>query len=350
MRFVIDVREACRARRTGKGQWVLGFVSELLKRENELLLLTDRALPSAWKSSRAICWYSSGGALWHLRAWWMLKKLTGDCIYIAPTSFIVPALLPRRVQSVPVVHDLIAFRSEPHSARARILERIFLPLALRKARHICALSENTARDLRARFPAIKQHVTPIFAGPMRKQPPRPSWEGSAVLCIGTLSPRKNQLNLLRAYRTLPDDLRSRHPLVLAGARGWQDAQILRELDTICGAQWAGHVDDDTYEALLQECAILALPSLYEGFGLQVLDALQRGIPVLLSDRGSLREVAGEAAVYVDPMDVFAISAGITQLLSDAELRKRLHMLGPEQAKRFSWQRTVDLFLEALHHR
>jgi len=99
--------------------------------------------------------------------------------------------------------------------------------------------------------------------------------------------------------------------------------------------------------LLNTCTVFAFPSLEEGFGLPVLDALQRGVPVLTSTRGGLAEVAGDAAVVVDPEDPNALRGGLETLLRDAALRERLHRAGPGQARRFSWKNTVDLFLRAV---
>jgi len=99
--------------------------------------------------------------------------------------------------------------------------------------------------------------------------------------------------------------------------------------------------------LLGTATIFALPSLYEGFGLQILDALQRGIPVLTSDRGSIKEVVGNAAVFVNPTSTDQIAAGLSQLMTGEALRSQLAQAGMEQAKKFSWPRTADLLLAAL---
>jgi glycosyltransferase involved in cell wall biosynthesis len=107
------------------------------------------------------------------------------------------------------------------------------------------------------------------------------------------------------------------------------------------------VSDDEYEKLLSSCTVFAMPSLYEGFGLQVLDAMQRGIPVLTSHAGSLAEVAGDAAFVVDPESVSSISDGLVKLLTRQQLRETLKHEGPKRAAQYSWKRTVDLFLEAL---
>ncbi len=111
-----------------------------------------------------------------------------------------------------------------------------------------------------------------------------------------------------------------------------------------GVEWRGYVNASGYESLLHTCTAFALPSLYEGFGMQILDAMQRGIPILTSNRGSLREVAEGAALIVDPDDVASIAKGLERLLREAGLRADLSEKARQRAELYSWRRTVDLFL------
>ncbi len=268
--------------------------------------------------------------------------------YVSPTSYLVPFLLPRRVPCVPVVHDLIAFRHEPHERKAQLIERLTLGRVVRRAAGVLTVSEATKADLLARYPFLDPTcVTPVFAGPMCEQVPLSEPDGRTILCVATLCPRKNQERLLRAYASLPDALRLRFRLLLVGARGWDDDGIIRLARTTSGAEWRDYVPDEEYQSLLATCTVFALPSLYEGFGMQVLDGLQRGIPVLTSDRGSLREVAGDAACTVDPQSVESIAEGLTGLLESAEARDALRRAGPPAAARFSWDRTANLAWDAI---
>jgi glycosyltransferase involved in cell wall biosynthesis len=249
---------------------------------------------------------------------------------------------------VPVVHDLIAFRGEPHDRKAQWIERMTLRYAAISARLICTVSEATKADLLKRYRFLEpSHVTPVFAGPMRATAPLSMPDDRTILCIATLCPRKNQKRLIEAYALLPQQLREKYQLVLVGARGWRDQDIVDLAKHTSGVRWMDYVDGDTYEKLLSTCTVFALPSLYEGFGMQILDALQRGIPVLASDRGSLREVCGNAAFYVDPEDPASISSGLQTLLSTSRLRLDLRERALPQSKLFSWERTTDLLLSAL---
>jgi len=252
------------------------------------------------------------------------------------------------VPTITLVHDLIAFRGEPHQRKAQIIERLTLRRALAQASHVCTISEATKHDLLNRYGFLTgERISVIFAGPYSETAPQNVSDGRTVLSVGTLCPRKNQLSLIRAFAGLPEDIRARSRLIIAGGRGWHDREIVRLARETPGVEWRGYVTDAEYESLLSSASVFALPSLYEGFGMPVLDALQRGIPVLTSRRGSLPEVAGEAALFVDPEDEGSLIQGLKTLLTDDAVRQRLRSAGPQQASQFSWKRTVDLFLSGV---
>lgn len=341
--LVIDVREACRPQRTGKGQWTYGFVSELLRRKFPMTLVTDRDLPDGWKNANGMH-ISGSGIRWHWKVVRWLKN-QANVTYLSPTSYLVPAFAPRTVRCIPVIHDLIAFHDEPHDRKATLIERWTLPRVIRRCDCLCTISESTKKDLLARYPDLDpERVTPIFAGPLHPHPEKSQPDRKTILCVATLCPRKNQLRLICSFAQLPEDLRSTHRLVLAGGRGWQDAEIVRAARETPGVEWLGYIDGKQYESLLSTCTVFALPSLYEGFGMQILDALQRGVPVLTSDRGSLKELADGAAQIVDPESTESISRGLEELLRDAPFRSGLAEKGRRRAALYSWRRTVDLFL------
>lgn len=341
--IAIDVREACRTQKTGKGQWTHGFVRELLSRNLPVTLITGGDVPKEW-SGASVERISGQGFLWHVNVLRWLWKHPG-VTYVSPVSYIVPALAPRSVRCIPVVHDLIAFLDEPHDRKATLIERWTLPRVVRRCSRICTISESTKRDLLHRYPHLpKESVTTVYAGPLHSHPEKNLPDGRSILSIATLCPRKNQLRLIRAFASLPEDLRSHWKLILGGGRGWQDQEIVDEAARIPSVEWRGYINASEYDALLKTCTVFALPSLYEGFGMQILDALQRSIPVLTSNRGSLREVAEGAALIVDPEDIESIRNGLERLLREPGLRKELSQKGRQRAEIYSWKRTVDLFL------
>lgn len=353
MHLALDIREACRTRRAGKGQWTYGFVRELLTREHALTLFTDSAVPLEWKSvisSRSdvrVVQPSAQGLRWHGAVARAVKKDSSINAYVSTVSYIVPVLLGRSVKTIPIVHDLIAFHNEPHDRKATLIERLTLKRALTSAQHVCTVSETTRADLLARFPQITAtKVTPIFAAPHGDAGILKRNE-EIILCISTLCPRKNQLRLIQAYASLPDDVKKKYSLVLVGARGWQDEDIMSLVEHTPEVEWKNYLADAEIEKLYERCAVLAYPSLYEGFGLPIVEAMRRGIPVLTTNAGSMKEVAGNAAVLVDATDTASIAEGLEKLLTDSSLRKNLSAEGPKRAAMFTWKRTVDLFLASL---
>lgn len=176
-------------------------------------------------------------------------------------------------------------------------------------------------------------------------------EGPYVLTVGTLEPRKNLAALERAYRGLPEELRRRFPLVAAGGPGWGGGGGAGDGET---ARRLGYVGRDELVALYNGAAVFAYPSLAEGFGLPVAEAMACGAPVLTSDLSSLPEVAGGAALLVDPADVDAIRSGLLALLESPAERERLRGLGLARAAEFSWRRTarrtLELYREAAERR
>lgn len=354
MHFGMDIREACDVARTGKGQWALGFLREFVTRDHELTLFTnadppnDLAAAFAGKPDVHVVKSLARGFSWHCTvARILLEESSIDC-YISPTSYLVPFLLGSRKKVLPIVHDLVAFRSEPHARRAQLIERLCLPRTVRYAAHIFTVSDATKRDLLDRYPHIHDsHVTTIFAGPTSHPPVRHGQTKQMVLSIGTLCPRKNQLRLIQAFASLPKILRDETELILVGKRGWDDDDIVRLASATPGVSWREYLPDEECRTLMQRATVYAFPSLYEGFGMSVLDAMRNGVPVLTSDRGSLRELVGATALLINPENVQSIACGLESLLTNSSDRAGLAEDAKKRSEQFAWQRTVDLFLAAM---
>ena len=347
MHIAIDIREALRPEKTGKGKWTEGFLRELSSRDVRLTLCADCPLPAELQAHDSII-IQKKRFTWHWSLAKELKKHSDIDFFVSPTSYIVPALLGKRIRCIPVVHDLITFRNEPHDRKARMIEYATLGRVVRTAWKVAVISESTKKDLMDRYPHLDaKRVVTLFAGPLREHVPPSAPDEQTILCAATLCPRKNQARLIRAYAALDADLRKQYRLVLVGARGWRDEDILRLIKQTPGVEWKKYVSDAEYEALLNKATVFALPSLYEGFGMQILDAMQRSIPILTSNRGSLKEVAGSAALFCNPEDEQSIRIGLRMLLLDHDLRKRLKEQCPGQAAQFSWERTVNLFLDTI---
>jgi glycosyltransferase involved in cell wall biosynthesis len=165
-----------------------------------------------------------------------------------------------------------------------------------------------------------------------------------MLYLGTIEPRKNLVRLIDAYTLLRERGVTDWPLVLAGGRGWGDEAILARA-ALSGAaesiRFVGFVPEEEIPLWYNAAALFVYPSEYEGFGLPVLEALACGTPALASNSSSLPEVAGNAAVLVDPTDVEAIADGMQRLIEDPSLRSHLATEGPQRARSFSWARMAE---------
>jgi glycosyltransferase involved in cell wall biosynthesis len=165
--------------------------------------------------------------------------------------------------------------------------------------------------------------------------------GEFILFLGSLEPRKNLVRLISAYARLPHALRREVHLVIAGGAGWLNENVKRAAIEHGVTDWVhfvGYIPDEDLSALYSLATVFAYPSLAEGFGLPILDAMQCGVPVLTSNVSSLPEVTGDAAVLVSPTNVDEIVDGLTRLLESDSLRAQLRERGYRRASQFSWER------------
>jgi glycosyltransferase involved in cell wall biosynthesis len=247
---------------------------------------------------------------------------------------------------VVTIHDL-AFLADP-SAFTKHGVRFFrrgTDLAREEADLVVVPSEATATDCRAAgFDAERIRVVPWGHDARPATPPeveevrlRHGLPERYVLFVGTLEPRKNLARLAAAWRRAGADV----PLVLAGPPGWGDAGVDGP-----GIVPVGFVAGAERDALYAGAAVVAYPSLREGFGLPVLEAMAQGAPVLTSRGTATEEVAGDAALLVDPLDEAAIAAGLEQLLGDPGAAVRLGERARERAAGFTWRRAADGYRSA----
>lgn len=256
--------------------------------------------------------------------------------------------------TVVTVHDL-SWRVDRRlhtTERVAWLER-GLRRTLRQATQFISVSEFTASEMVRLLGVDRSRIDVVPPG--RSEQFRPMDAAAAapvlaryglvdrgyVLSVSTLEPRKNFDRLLAAHASLPPDLRTRAPLVIAGGRGWgvtlanaaaERAQRSGELKLL------GFVPDADLVALYARAAMCAYPSLYEGFGLPVIEAMACAVPVVTSETTALRETAGDAALLVDPLDVDAIADALRRVLENDALAAELRIRGPARAATFTWDR------------
>jgi len=263
-------------------------------------------------------------------------------------------LWSKQTPLVVTIHDLV-YRKFPETMRAPslILEKLLLPHSAKKANHIITISNATKNDLIKILHIPESKISVIHSGYVEFKPaPKQNLQKLGIqkpfiLFLGTMEPRKNIDRLISAYLALPQHLQDSYQLVLAGGSGWKSADLFQRLDGLSKENivYLGHVADDLIYNLYTQATCFAFPSLYEGFGLPILEAMSLGCPVLTSTDPACVEVSGNAALHVDPQSVEAILIGLTQMLEDSALRQKLKQQGLLNVKRFSWDQAAKRHLE-----
>lgn len=287
---------------------------------------------------------------------------TGQAIYHSPNFFLPPFAGP----TVVTVHDLShhVYPQFHPSARVDYMQRM-LPDTLSRASHVITDSQATRQDLITHLGYAPERITSIHLGANPAFRPYTSAELAPVLAswglqeqgyslyVGTIEPRKNLDRLLDAYEALPEALRLRYPLVMAGSAGWRSEHTHARMARAASAGWLHYlryVPQVDLPALYAGARLFVYPSLYEGFGLPVLEAMASGVPVVTSNVSSLPEVAGDVALSVHPEDTASLCSCIAQGLQDSSWRARAITAGVERAALFTWQQcirqTVDVYGKA----
>lgn len=286
---------------------------------------------------------------------WLPWQLLGQRLDVSHfTNSVAPVWTPCR--TVVTIHDMTLWLFPEHHYRRRLLAmRPIIPLAARRAAAIIAVSQSAKADIVRilRVPAEKVHVVyeapppafrPLPAGPelggVRQRYALPD---RYLLYVGTIEPRKNLVRLLEAFALLREQTQVPHHLLFVGQRGWKEEAIFGAVERLAlgsVVRFLNHVPTADLVALYNLADALAFPSLYEGFGLPVVEAMACGTPVITSINGSLGEVAGNAAQVVEPTDVASIADGLRRVLSDPAWREELRTRGLAHAAQFTWQRTA----------
>ena len=346
------------------GRTGVGLYTERLLRawlalgQDELILATNKGFAEFADLPAAKI-----GPRFPVRAVWLQTALALQAARIVPDvaffpNYMAPIALAARLPAIPyvlTVHDLAIFLyPETFTFKKRVLQKALLPTLARGAAAILTPSESTRRDVIRLLPARPERVfsVPLAAADHFHTPPDRATvarERAALqlpehylLAVGTLEPRKNLVRLIQAFEAVAAQRPHIH-LVLAGGRGWLDEGIARTLAASphrARIHPVGYVGPDALRVLYAEAQALCYPSLYEGFGLPVVEAMAAGTAVLTSRGSSLDEVADGAALAVDPLSLAEITAGMARLVDEPELRAALALRGRTRSRQLSWPATA----------
>lgn len=352
---------------TGIARYLRNLYGEMARlAEVELAYYTGRGVervmpsladPVKWSKATAAIWRLPDPAVFALRALHWLRYehgLRGVCRNHSFDLYHETAFVPAKLPSLPMVYsiyDLSLRRYRQTHPRERVwFFEFFLKRRLPYATHILTISEFIRQEVLAEFnlPASMVSAVPLAADPVfSPQSPaevvrvrgRYRLPENYLLFVGSLEPRKNISLVIKAMQAGRDDI----PLVLTGWQGWGDKAWLEEARAAGLARrlfFTGYVPDADLAALYQGATALVYPSLYEGFGLPIVEAMAVGCPVICSRAASMPEVAGEAALLIDPRRSEELAAAIATVTGESAAAAELRQRGFCQAARFSWERTA----------
>lgn len=350
----IDIREA-NGFGAGKGRYAEEITQALIRQapDVEFFLFTKEPNPR-FKNSKNVHQVVIHGRsiLWHLHLRRYLNHHPVD-VFIAPTSYIYPAIAPRSQKIVTVVHDLIAFlHSKDHHWFPTLVERLTLKPAMKKTKLIVTVSNHTWRDLELQLPDVQNTahlvVTPAIGENVHYvEDHRMQLPERFLLAVGTLLPRKNIQGVIKAFEQIAES-KPKLNLVIAGGKGWKTSEIYKSIPAWLENRihFLGYVPHHELMELYSRAQMLVFPSFYEGFGIPPLEAMACGCPVITSNVSSLPEAVGDAGVLIDPESTEELAEAILEMLGPQR-----QSLAKERAYKhvqsFSWDKSASLLLEQL---
>lgn len=370
MIIAVNARFLLKNRLEGYGYFTWNLLQELvdLHPEHEFHLLFDRPFPQEFVFASNIVAHKVSPPARHPLLWkyWFdvavplkLREIKAD-VFVSPDGF---CSLTSRVPQCLVVHDL-GFLYYPRAYRKSHYWYYKLNTGkfLKKAAAIATVSEFTRKDIAKNYKVDPSKITIVFNGVKEifkpvdesiKDQVKEKYTGGTeyFLYVGAIHPRKNLVNLLKAYSGFKKRLQSGMKLVFAGRLAWKNEEFTGLLNTYKYREdiiVTGYLEEEELVKLVASAYALVYPSLFEGFGVPVVEAMKCNTPVLTSKGTAMEEVAGNAALYFNPENVADIADKLMLIYKDETLRKDLIEKGKVIADRYYWRRTADLMWEAIN--
>ena len=347
---------------TGIGRYTFKILSRLVSQDYEFILYSHKPIIHGdWNAQLNVTVKTMNLSSRISRMLWaqtilpLQASLDRLDLFWSP-SHRLPQFLPHRIAKVVTIHDLVwKHAGETMRPLSRYLDSILMPQAALMADQIIAVSNSTASDLMAEVPKsrFKIQVIPLasLGGDIIDAIETPE---KYFLFVGTLEPRKNLERLLEAFSKVNFSMVMDIKLVIVGGHGWGNVNVenwINKYNLRKRVVVMGYVSESELSFLYKNSMFLVMPSLYEGFGLPIIEAMFYGKPILTSNISSMPEVAGDAAILVDPKNVDSIAKGLELLFANNALRKELSVNAINQSLKYSWDmaasKTIDVFHAAI---
>jgi glycosyltransferase involved in cell wall biosynthesis len=354
------ISEALRTNLTGIGNYVYHTIHELQKINKDIVIIdnTDKNIPNTknviiknpFPFFKTYLWMYYLGILFS-------SNMNHEKIDLIHNPDQIPFFSKKK--NIATVFDLtpIIFPKE-HNRKRELITRYILPLYLRNTNKIITISQNTKIDIIKYFKIPEEKIKVIHLAANENYVPIDKYESTKIakkygvnnkfiIYVGTLEPRKNIPNLLKSYNILKN-YGINHKLIITGKKGWKYKEIFETIEKLKlqnDVIFTGYVPDEDLPGLYNAADLFVYPSLYEGFGLPPLEAMQCGTPVITSNTSSLPEVVGDAGIMVDPYDIDGLASKMYEVLTNEDLRNNMSKKGIERAKLFSWKKCAEEHLK-----
>ena len=364
MRIGIDAREFQMGRITGIGRYLRQFLVTATARDDShdyVLFLNQKSdLPFDHPNIKKVVIPEKLTPVWDQFLLPRQARREKIDVFLTP-YFKTPLFMP--VPRVIIINDLIPlFFPEEHGLMRRAYFRLMCARTARKAARILTISQNSKDDIVRILKIPDDKIDVVHLGVEERFRPdstrmeeirrKYNLPQHFILYVGNLSPHKNIHGLIKAFESLPSDLKKQYKLVLSAARNNKDftrsKTLMQKLDLAGAVHLTGFIDEEDLPGVYSQCSLFVFPSLYEGFGLPPLEAMACGCPVASSDTSSLPEVLGKAAFYFDPHNIEDISRAMKRMLEDKSLRGEHRRRGLERAKHFTLENMTEKILDAIH--
>ena len=369
MRLAVNTRFLLKNYLEGYGYFIYEVFSRIARNypEHEFYFLFDRPFDRSFIRSGNIIPMVVGPPARHPLLWklWydfrvpsILKKINAD-VFVSCDGF---CSLNTKVPQCLILHDLAFLHYPSFINKSHLLfHRRYMPKFLQKANTIATVSEFSKQDIISNYDVNENKIDVVYSGVKSIFQPLSFEQRAAVkekytdgkeylFYSGSIHPRKNLINLLKAFSVFKKRLQTNTKLIIAGRLAWKYESFTRDLasykfrdDVIL----TGYINEDDMAALTASAYAMVYPSLHEGFGVPVLEAMQSGVPVITSKNSAMQEIAGDAAIYADPHSHQGIAEKIMLLYKNETLRNDYIKKGLEQAKLYSWDKTAELLWQTI---